>query len=1093
LAAGRIQGSGVALVHGAVPGRSRLWVDGLKESSELKRWLEQRLSARPGIRRVSASARTGRLLVQYAAPLGPEEVLAAARSVLRSYSDASAILQLNLPRADLRPSREPSAEPEVLAEDAPVRPVGSALRGRVRLAVQGLRRCRELRYWLESKLPGMRGIRTASASDTTGTLLVHFDPDLELRQVIATVEAVVQDFGLHAPFEAGAALARQGSARSGGLDRSTWYARSAEAVLAALSSSSTEGLDPRLARERLARHGPNHLPLPKGRSRLAILAAQFATLPVALLGASAIVSVLTAGAADAAVILGVVALNGCIGYATEAATERSISALHVVRAPPALVLRGGEAQQLPAESVVPGDVLVLRHGMTVAADARLVKARRLSVCEAPLTGESLPVNKAADCMVDAGTPISGRVNMVFSGTVVTGGSGLAVVTSTGGDTEIGHVHRMLEDAEPPATPMERQLERIGGQLVLSAGLVCAGVFLVGLLRGQTVVDMLRSSISLAVAAVPEGLPAVATTTLAFGVATMRRRGVLIRHLPAVEALGGTEILCLDKTGTLTQNRMSVAAVCTGGQRLPVRQGRILAEGAPPPAPDLEQLLVAAALCNEAELNGEDGGPAFDGSPTESALVELAVNWGIDVRELRRRCPRIQLKHRAEGRSYMESLHRGEGGEQVLAVKGNPEEVLALCRRYALFGASLELDGAARAGILAENERMAGDALRVLGVACAVGTADRPSELVWLGLIGMADPLRDGIPEFIKTLRAAGVATTMITGDQEATAIAIGNALELGGGDPLRIVDATELDGKSDEQLRELVAAAHGICRASPAHKLKIVELLQEAGRLVAMTGDGVNDGPALRAADIGIAMGDGGTDLARAVADVVLEEDDLKTLLAAIRQGRTVRANTRKALHFLLSTNLSEILVMLGALAAGYGSPLNPRQLLWLNLVSDVFPGLALALDPEEQGVMERPPLRPDDPILGREDFRRIALEGAALTGGSLASYGYGVWRHGVGGRASSIAFLSLACSQLLHALTCRSRDRVLFQEDGRPRNRWLGFTVAATLGLQAAAALVPGLRNLLGMTAIGWADAAVAAAAAALPLAVTEGTKRAR
>jgi Ca2+-transporting ATPase len=644
--------------------------------------------------------------------------------------------------------------------------------------------------------------------------------------------------------------------------------------------------------------------------------------------------------------------------------------------------------------------------------------------------------------------------------------------------------------------MQRQLEQLGRQMVwLSLG-ICGGVFGLGMLRGYGLLPMLRAAIALAVAAVPEELPTVATTTLALGIRSMRRHKVLVRRLDAVETLGSVQVICLDKTGTLTMNRMSVLALHASRQRVRVGPQQMYGPNGriqPLEQPDLLRLLHLAALCNETSVDGSPGQWVLNGSATESALVEVALRFGVDVSAVRARHPRLEVQYRADRRNWMATLHEAANGERLLAVKGSPAEVLAMCRWHACDGMPQELDGPTRELLLRENERMAGEALRVLGFAYARLDGNgglEPRDLVWVGLAGMADPVRDGVSELIGLFHQAGIRTVMITGDQSATAYAIGHELDLSGTTQLDILDSTELQRLDPAVLSALAKKVDVFSRVSPAHKLQIVQALQRAGKVVAMTGDGINDGPALKAADIGVAMGSSGTDVARTVADVVLEDDNLRTMIVAVREGRTIYTNIRKSVHFLTSTNLSEIGVMLTAIAAGLGQPLNTMQLLWINLLSDVFPALALAVEPPEPDVLLRPPRDPAEPIIGPRQFMRYGYEGALMTLGGLASYSYGVMRYGPGPQAGTLAFNSLVAAQLLHAYSCRSEHVSIFHGGKRASNPWLHLAIGGSAALQALTLVVPGLRTLLGTTLLGPADLAVCAAGAVAPFLISEATK---
>jgi Ca2+-transporting ATPase len=610
---------------------------------------------------------------------------------------------------------------------------------------------------------------------------------------------------------------------------------------------------------------------------------------------------------------------------------------------------------------------------------------------------------------------------------------------------------------------------------------------------------------------------------------MRRHNVLIRHLDAVETLGSIQTICLDKTGTITMNRMSVIEVHTGMRRLKLYDGKffvigqsLLEEGTVPLKIDnslnyispyhcdeLLRLIHISVLCNESEAIKSEGEYIVNGSPTENALIYAAISSGVDIFMLREKFPLLKIHHRSENRNYMATIHgiKVHGSEnhhgKVIAVKGSPNEVLSMCAFYMKDGKKLPLSEEEQLTIAIENERMAGNALRVLGVAYAFideyqeNSPYPPLEkggeggLIWLGLVGMADPIRNGVKELIGEFHKAGIDTIMITGDQSPTAYAIGKELNLSRGEQLEILDSTHLTDIEPDVIKAMSERVRIFSRVSPAHKLQIVQALQGAGRVIAMTGDGINDGPALKAADIGVAMGHTGTDVAREVADVVLEDDNLETMIVAVSYGRTIYNNIRKSVHFLLSSNLSEIMVMFTAIAGGLGQPLNAMQLLWLNLVSDIAPGLALALEPPEPDVLSRPPRDPKDPIIKSSDFKRISFESAALSAGALGAYGYGIARYGMGQRAGTMAFLSMTVGQLLHAISCRSEKHSIFDKEKLPPNKYLNIALVGSFALQAIAIGIPGLRGLLGITPVSIIDGIVIGGSAVVPLLINEATKR--
>lgn len=871
-----------------------------------------------------------------------------------------------------------------------------------------------------------------------------------------------------------------------------WHSQPLGELIDSLETSVNQGLTAEVAAQRLQHYGPNQLVAMPPRSPLLLLLDQFRTGPVALLGLAAAISFYINGPADALVILLVVILNGLIGYLTEAHSNRLIASLEPPSQPQAWVLRQEGAQVVPVPTVVPGDLLILRPGTAVVADARLVEADGLAVDQAALTGESLPVSKTLASQVDPQLPLGDRPNMVYRGTLVTGGQGLGVVVATGSATAMGEIQSLVRQTRPPLTPLEQQLAQVSGQLVWICLAVCGVVFGLGLGRGYPLLEMLKTAIALAVAAVPEGLPAVATTTLALGIRAMAKHQVLIRRLAAVETLGSLQTLCFDKTGTLTTNQMAVVALHTDPEQPPQSPAN-WQPGVDLPG-QVERLLQAIVLCNESGAGmgvglaaPAPGSPAGSGSATETALLTLAEQAGLKVAEVRARFPRLALHHRAADRNWMASLHGSPGGGYSLVVKGNPVEVLDQCPYHWRGDRVVPLDSQQRQTITESNQAMAARGLRVLGVAAGQGPETTAIPLVWLGLVGLADPLRPGVEPVIAQFHQAGIATVMITGDQSATAYAIGESLNLSQGAPLRLVDGGQLE---EEEWAAPGDRVDIFSRISPAQKLKVVQALQRAGQVVGMTGDGINDAPALRAAQVGIAMGQSGSAAAREVADVVLQDDNLATMVTAISQGRTIYRNIRQSVHFLLATNLSEIMVMLLGVSLGLGAPLSALQLLWLNLVTDIFPGLALALEPTTPDLLRSPPRDPAESIIPPVRFWRITLEAAVLATSALAAYGYGLHRYGQGPQATTIGFMGLTLAQVLHALSCRSPGPALLSPTPLPPNPYLGLGLSLALILQLCSALVPGLHQRLQVAPLNGVDAAVIGVAALLPLLLNELSK---
>ncbi len=993
-----------------------------------------------------------------------------------------------------------------------VQAVHISVKGRARFKVNGLYRSENLKKRLESSLSGREGIHKASANVLTGNLFVSYNSDNTPSKITLLIQEILfqqadasssfrkvyqkenGNGNAHADFPS---ISRIGVPPEIEGDEH-WHLKDASTAITLLKTSSETGLSSDETVNRLKRHGFNLLSESVPRSGFSLFIDQFKSLPVALLGVAAGVSIFTGGLADALIIMGVVVINASIGFTTERGAEKTMESLKGMLGPSVQVIRDGSLKTIPAKEIVPGDVLSLKPGTFIAADSRLIESHQLYLDESALTGESMPVRKKTEPLFKMDTPLGDRFNMVFMGTLVTGGSGIAVVVATGRLTEMGRIQMLVGEAESPETPMEKQLGRLGSQLVLISGGVCGVVFLIGLLRGYGFLEMLKSSISLAVAAVPEGLPTVATTTLALGIRNMRKHHVLIRHLEAVETLGAVQTICLDKTGTITMNRMTVVALYTGGKSVQLSEGKFISGGQsinPFACDELLRLIHVSVLCNETMIDLEEGEYLLKGSPTENSLIHMGFAAGVDILKLREKYSTVRINHRSENRNFMSTLHSFEkSGEEasslLLAVKGSPGEVLAMCQGQIREGEQIPLTEEDRQKIQFENERMSAQALRILGVAVAYpdhSSRDMktPNRLIWLGLVGMVDPIREGVKGLIAEFHQAGIDTVMITGDQSSTAYAIGKELNLNRGEMIEILDSTHLANIGPEVMTALAQKVQVFARVSPANKLQIVQALQKAGKVVAMTGDGINDSPALKAADIGIAMGHSGTDVAREVADVILENDNLETMIIAVSHGRTIYNNIRKSVHFLLATNLSEIMVMLVAISSGLGQPLNAMQLLWINLISDIFPGLALAMEPPEPDVLSRPPRNPEEPIIKSSDFKRISFEAATLSAGALGAYGFGIMRYGMGPRAGTLAFMSLTSGQLVHALSCRSEKR-----QSLPPNPYLSAALGGSLALQVIALAVPGIRNLLGITPISLIDGVVIGGSALLPLLVNETTK---
>ncbi|MDV6343195.1 HAD-IC family P-type ATPase [Nitrosomonas sp. Is37] len=1003
-----------------------------------------------------------------------------------------------------------------------IEPVHTCVPGRARYHINILYRTSALGQELEQQMGAISGIMAVRVNSLTGSVVIVYGKDIALDKLpyllleackraiknlrftgsLTKTDAALVDFATY--FDSlwkrtqNLFTSPQDTSASPRVsqDNIDWHILDTNQILEKFHVDAQQGLDKNSVQRMLQLYGLNQLPKIARRSPISMFLEQLLTLPVGLLAASALVSLATGGILDAGIIMGVVLVNASIGFYTEMQAEKIISSLTKITPRHAQVIRDGELQPIPHVSVTIGDILVLQPGDFVAADARVIKTSQLTVDESALTGESMPVSKIALPLARQDTPLADRRNMVYMGTMITGGNGVGVVIATGVNTQIGQIQSLVGEARPPETPMQQELGHIGTQLALTSGAICLGMFALGMLRGYGLLQMLKSSISLAVAAVPEGLPAVATTTLALGIRKMRKYNVAVRHLDAVETLGSVQVFCLDKTGTLTLNRMTAVTAHVGGKHYLVSGEQLLIGDKPVsgfPDDSYRRFLEIISLCNESMLPNSRQQTRLNGTPTENALLELARFSGLDITSLRQLYPYYKIKHRAENQPYMCTFHRLPHERYLIAVKGSPQEVLTLCDFYQDQEGMHSIDDAFRTSVININNQMAGDALRVLGVAYAekpMQEEEVPAHLIWLGLVGMTDPLRTGMPDLMRLFHRAGIHTVMITGDQASTAYAIGKQLNLSNGKPLQILDSTRLEKLDQKILSGVIHDVHVFARVSPANKLQIVQAIQKTGKIVAMTGDGINDGPALKAANIGVAMGGASSDVARSVSDVVLEDDNLHTMIIAVEHGRTIYNNIRKSIHYLISTNMSEIEVMLVGIAVGAGEVLSPMQLLWINLITDIFPGLALSMEAPAADIMLQPPRDPQEKIIRRQDLIRMARESAIITTGSMAAYGYGFLRYGIGPQSNTILFNSLTLGQLLHSITCRSETHSIFSRGALPPNSYLNYAIGVSGLLQAMVMLVPGLRSRLRSSPLNVLDLLVALGGAAAPMLINDSFK---
>ncbi len=860
------------------------------------------------------------------------------------------------------------------------------------------------------------------------------------------------------------------------------YLEPTEKVLASLNSSE-QGLAPQQAAEALSVSGPNKLREAKKDSLVKKFFDELKDPMTLILIAAAVVSMVTSlyageSLTDTFIILAVILLNAVLGVYQESKAEAAVEALSRIAAATAKVIRGGHQQTIKAEELVPGDVIVLEAGDAVPADARIIECASLKVEEAALTGESTDVDKqsaALSAPEGVDFPLGDRINMVYMGSTVTYGRGRAVITETGMQTQMGSIADALSAAEDEQTPLQRKLGELSRKLSVMILIICVFVFIVNLVRsgGKAVLDTFMIAVSLAVAAIPEGLSAVVTILLSIGVTKMSRNHAIIRKLTAVETLGCTQIICSDKTGTLTQNRMTVVHHEASDERL---------------------LILAMALCSDAKTeNGEAVGEA-----TECALVNDAAKAGLAKESIEAELPRIDEAPFDSERKMMTTLHRAKAGSGfVQYTKGAPDEVLRRCDSVWKDGKAIPLTAGTRAEILDAYKSMADRALRVLGAAQRTWE-ERPAHcdpetvecgMTWIGMSGMIDPIRPEVKDAIERCREAGIRPVMITGDHKDTAVAI--ARELGIlQEGQKAVTGAELDAISDADFAHDVRRYSVYARVRPENKVRIVEAWQALGRVTAMTGDGVNDAPSIKRADIGVGMGITGTDVTKSVADMILTDDNFATIVTAVAEGRRIYDNIRKAIQFLLSANLAEVLAVFAATLMGF-TIFRPVHILWINLITDTFPAIALGMEEAEPDIMRRPPRRPKESIFADGLGVDMAIEGLIIAALTIFSYfaghrlTFGSWAVAQSPAGMTMAFLTLAMTEIFHAFNMRSRRLSLFSQ--QRQNLWLWGTLAFSLAMTAAVVFVPFLRTAFDFAPITFVDYLTAMAIAIVVIPVVE------
>lgn len=859
---------------------------------------------------------------------------------------------------------------------------------------------------------------------------------------------------------------------------SNWFNYSSEQVVKALATNPQQGLTSSEAKRRLEKVGHNQLNAAIKISPWRIFLGQFTDFMVLVLIGAAIVSGLLGEREDALTIIAIIIINALLGFFQEYRAEKSLEALKELTSPLAHVRRDGKVQRIPAKELVPGDIMVLESGDRIPADGRIVEVVDLEVNEATLTGESMAVAKIADVLQEPHLSPGDQRNMVFAGTVVTSGRGQAVVSATGMKTEIGKIAGMISQAEEEATPLQKRLEQLGQWLVAICLGVCAMVGTMGVLRGEPLRQMFLAAVSLAVAAIPEGLPAIVTIALAIGVQKMIKRNAIIRKLPAVETLGCATVICSDKTGTLTRNKLTVTKVWAGEKEYTIAgtKEQVKKEAGLPAA--MKRLLEIGTLCNNAQLEREGKDFTVTGDPTEGAILAAAAAYNMTAENLCR-------KYRREGEIPFSSERKRMGvwvkdadNGRWLMVKGAADVILERSTRFQNSDGIITLNPQLKLKIKQQIDAWGAEALRVLafayrparpGESKETATGDPEQDLIFSGLMGMTDPPRPESRLAIEKSRRAGIEVKMITGDYPRTAAAIGKQISL-----LRpqgkIITGAELDRLSEAELEKVIADIDVFARVSPHHKLRVVKALKRKGAVVAMTGDGVNDAPAVKESDIGVAMGISGTDVTKEASAMVIADDNFASIVAAVEEGRTIYDNIRKFIRYLLSCNIGEILTMCGGILSGLPFPLLPIQILWVNLVTDGLPAIALGLDPAEPGTMSRPPRPPEEGIFSRGLGWKIVFQGFLIGTATLVVYLIKLWEDGSLAAAGTAAFATLVFAQLCFVFQCRSEDRSLFENNPFQNLYLLGAVSISTL-MQIGVIYLPWLQRIFYTTPLSGGD----------------------
>lgn len=877
-----------------------------------------------------------------------------------------------------------------------------------------------------------------------------------------------------------------------------YFTKSIDETAKSLNTDCEKGLSSNEAQARLNQYGENRLVGEKERTKLQMFFDQFKDFLVIILIVASIISIVVGimegeGIIDGIIIMAIVILNAILGVVQENRANNALKALKEMSSPQAKVIRNGSIEKIASTDLVPGDVVILEAGDYIPADLRLIQSANLKIDESSLTGESVASEKFADEIVDQNSGIGDQINCAFMGSIITYGRGKGIVTNTGMKTQMGNIATMLNTGSETGTPLQKKLDSFGKMLGIACIIICIIIFGLGVIRGQDLLEVFMTAVSLAVAAIPEGLTVVVTVVLALGMQKMVKVNAIVKRLSAVETLGSTTIICSDKTGTLTQNKMTVVKIFDGNEIWEVTgtgyipEGKFINEVTKQESinSNLQLLLTGAVLCCDAEI--QDNGNKIIGDPTEVALIVVGAKAGFTSEKMNSTFPRIDEIPFDSDRKLMSTVHK-ENDKIIMYTKGAPDIVLSRSKYIFEAGKVVPITDQHKSKIMENNNKMAQSALRVLAVSYKELTnynhdnlLDEEQDLVFIGLTGMIDPPREEAKKSVEVCKRAGIRAIMITGDHKTTASAIGKQLGIIESEN-QSMEGKEINNLSDEQLKETVKKVSVFARVSPEHKVRLVDAVKANGNIAAMTGDGVNDAPALKKADIGIAMGITGTDVAKEAADMILTDDNFSTIVRSVEEGRTIYSNIRKFVGYLLSCNIGEILIVFTAMLLNWGTPLLPIQLLMINLVTDAFPAFALGMEQKEKGVMDRKPRDPKEPIVDKKMGIAITIQSIALAAATLFSFQFGLHEYGDIAVARTFCFVTLVTGELLRAYSARSEDTFIFKMK-LFSNSFLNKSVLVSLIILLLIVYVPFLQVVFGTIPLSILELDVALLLALVPV----------